>query len=276
MRPYLGYTDITQYNSDAISNYNALQLSAIRRSGFLTLQASYTYSKTLGTNNQLGDNPEPECAFTCVNSAGQMIRWKRYYYGSLPWDLRNIFVAAFTLDEPFFKNRKGVAAGFLKGWQLSGITRAQSGGRLTVTGSATDGSLSGENFTDRANMVAGQPLNLGVARGLSSCAAGAGTGTKICYFNTSAFTSLGMTTGIGNAPVGNIVGPGYYDWDLSLRKNFRLPREGMSLLFQVDAFNAFNHVNYGNPSTSVTASSFGTIATAQPPRQLQVGAKFTF
>jgi Carboxypeptidase regulatory-like domain/TonB-dependent Receptor Plug Domain len=276
VRPYLGFTDISQYNSDADSNYNSLQLSALKRSGFLTLQASYTYSKTLGTDSNLGDNPEPECAFSCVNSAGQTIAWKHYYYGSLPWDLRNIFVAAFTLDEPFFKNMTGVAGGLLKGWQVSGITRAQSGSPLTVNGSTTDGNLTGENFTDRANIVAGQPLHMGVVRGLSSCAPGAGVGTKICYFNTSAFTSTGMTTGIGDAPVGNIIGPGYYDWDLSLRKSFRLPREGMSLLFQVDAFNAFNHVNFQNPSTTVTSSSFGTISAAQPPRQLQLGAKFTF
>ena len=143
VRPYLGYTDITQFNSDAISNYNALQLSAVKRSGFLTLQASYTFSKTLGTDSGLNDNPEPECAFTCVNSAGQTITWNRYYYGSLPWDLRNIFVAGYTLDEPFFKNMTGVTAGFLKGWQLSGITRAQSGSPLTVTGSTALEALAG-------------------------------------------------------------------------------------------------------------------------------------
>jgi hypothetical protein len=226
----------------------------------------------------LNDNPEPECAFSCVNSAGQTITWKKFYYGSLPWDLRNVFVAAFTLDEPFFKNMTGVASGFLKGWQVSGITRAQSGQPLTVNGSTTVGNLTNENFTDRANLVAGQPLNTGMnVRGVSSCGAAVGTGTKVCYFNTSAFTSTGMTTGIGNAPVGDIIGPGYYIWDLSLRKSFRLPREGMSLLFQLDAFNAFNHVNFQNPALSVTTpSSFGTITAAQPPRQLQLGAKFNF
>ncbi|RDJ93505.1 hypothetical protein B4Q13_21450, partial [Lacticaseibacillus rhamnosus] len=72
------------------------QLSALKRSGFFTLQASYTYSKTLGTDNALGDNPEPECAFSCVNSAGQTISWKRFQYGSLPWDISNIFVVAYT------------------------------------------------------------------------------------------------------------------------------------------------------------------------------------
>jgi hypothetical protein len=276
VRPFLGYSDINQYNSDAVSNYNALQLSALKRSGLLTIQASYTYSKTLGTDNALGDNPEPECAFSCVNSAGQTISWKQFYYGSLPWDLRHIFVVAYTLDDPFFKNKTGLAAAFLKGWQLSGITRAQSGAPLTVNGQALLGSLSGENFTDRGNIVVGQPLNTGLVKNVSGCGAGAAAGTKICYFNTSAFTSMGMTAGIGTAPVGNIIGPGYYDWDVSLRKSIRLPREGMTLLFQLDTFNIFNHVNYQNPSTTVTSSSFGTISAAQPPRQLQLGARFNF
>ena len=275
VRPYLGYTDISQFNSDALSNYNALQLSAIKRSGPLTLNASYTFSKTLGTDTNLNDNPEPECAFTCLNSAGQTIPWQKYYYGPLNFDLKNIFVASAVLEEPFLRNLRGAAGVVLSGWQLSTVARAQSGQPLTVTGSTTVGSLKNENFTDRANIVSGQPLNLGVVKGLSSCAAGAGSGTKICYFNTTAFTSTGMTTGIGTAPVGDIVGPGYYDWDFSLRKNFRI-REGMTMLFQFDAFNAFNHVNYGNPSTTVTSGSFGTITTNQPPRQLQLGAKFSF
>jgi hypothetical protein len=86
-----------------------------------------------------------------------------------------------------------------------------------------------------------------------------------------------MTTGIGNAPLGNIIGPGYYSWDLSLRKNFRLPVESMGLMIQLDAFNAFNRINYGNPATTVTtSSSFGTITSSQPPRNVQLGAKFTF
>jgi hypothetical protein len=54
---------------------------------------------------------------------------------------------------------------------------------------------------------------------------------------------LAPNGGAGDAGVGSIIGPGYFSWDLSLRKAFRLPREGMSLMFQADAFNAFNHTN---------------------------------
>jgi hypothetical protein len=264
-RPFLGYGDIPQFNGDGTSNYNAFQLSASKTKGDITVQLSYTFAQALGNANGLNDNPEPECAFTCVDSSGQTISWKQYLYGPLNFDVKNVFIISYTLNEPFFKSLRGAAGIFLSGWQLTGITRAQTGFPLTVTGSAPVGGLSGENFTDRANMVAGQALNVGI----TPC------GTKLCYFNTAAFTSTGMNTGLGTAPIGSIIGPGYYTWDFSLRKNFRI-REGMGFMLEADAFNAFNRVNYANPSTTVTSSSFGTITTSQPPRQLQFGAKFTF
>lgn len=266
VRPFLGYTDISQFRSDGTSNYNGLQLSASKTKGFATVQVSYTYANALGNANGLNDNPEPLCAITCKNAAGQTISWKQYDYGPLSFDIRQAFVASYTLTEPWFKDRKGFSGAIISGWQLSGITRAQSGIPLTVTGSATLGSLSGENFTDRANMVTGTAISPGI----TPC------GTHLCYFNTAAFTATGITTGLGNAPIGNIVGPGYFSWDFSLRKNFRLPVESMGLMIELDAFNAFNRVNYTNPSTTVTSGSFAQVTGSQPPRQLQLGAKFTF
>ncbi len=145
IRPFLGYTDIAQFLSDGTSNYNAFQLSASKTKGFATIQVSYTYANALGNANGLNDNPEPECAFTCVFN-GKAISWKQYDYGPLSFDIKNAFVASYTLTEPWFKDRKGVTGAFISGWSLSGITRAQSGFPLTVNGSVLDGTLSGENF----------------------------------------------------------------------------------------------------------------------------------
>jgi hypothetical protein len=208
---------------------------------------------------------------------GKTISWKQYDYGPLSFDIRNAFVASYTLTEPWFKDRRGVVGEVISGWSLSGITRAQSGFPLTVTGSAALASatagvnIANESFTDRA-FVTGTALTTGIGTCVNSA-------THLCYFNPTAagsFTATGMTTGVGNAPIGNIIGPGYYTWDLSLRKNFRLPKEGMGFMIQLDAFNAFNRVNYTNPSTTVTSGSFGQITNSQPPRQVQLGAKFTF
>jgi hypothetical protein len=266
-RPFLGYTDITQFRSDASSNYNALQVYATRRKGNLTASVSYTLSRAFGTASGINDNPEPECPFTCTLQNGETVSWDKFYYGPLSFDRRHVFVVTYTYDVPFFKNRKGIEGAVLDGWELSGITRVQSGQPMTVSGTQTIGPAgSGVTaFSRRANLVQGVPLYSGF-----TCPTG-----KKCWFNPAAFSSA-PTNAAGSAPVGNIVGPGYYDWDVSLRKTFHLPKEGMSLAFQVDAFNLFNRTNWGNPGTTVTGGGFGQIGSTNPPRNLQFGLRFAF
>jgi hypothetical protein len=267
IRPYLGYANITQFRSDSNSNYNGLQLTAIKRKGNLTTQASYTWSKVNGQTGGINDNPEPECPFNCLLSNGQLVSWRQFYYGTLSFDRRNIFVISYSYALPFFRSHGGFLEETLGGWELSGITRAQSGQPLTISGNQTIGAAGSGviGFTRRASIVPGVPLYSGF-----SCPAG-----KKCWFNPAAFTNS-PTSGAGDGGVGSVVGPGYYAWDFSLRKAFKLPREGMSLTFQADAFNAFNHANWGNPGFSVTSGGFGQIGSSNPPRNLQFGAKFAF
>ena len=84
--------------------------------------------------------------------------------------------------------------------------------------------------------------------------------------------------GAGDAPIADIIGPNYYQWDLSVRKTFNLPhKEGMRLQFQVDAFNTFNRANWNNPNVSNAGSAtFGQISGSFPARVLQFGGKFNF
>ena len=274
IRTYLGWGDIPQERGDATSNYNSLQLSATKRKGFITATASYTYSKAMGVDGGVGDaynqNPEPECPFTCLLSNGQTVSWKKYEYGKVSFDRTNILAISYLVQEPWFGDKHGVVGGVLKGWELSGITRYQSGGPLTITGSAQVGPTDPgfgtllTQFGRRASVVSGVPLHSGY-----TCPA-----HRVCWFNPGAF-SLAPTTSAGNAPIGSIIGPAYSAWDLSLRKTFRLPWEGMSLMFQADAFNAFNRTNWINPGTSANGGA-GQISAANPPRQVQFGGKFTF
>jgi hypothetical protein len=64
--------------------------------------------------------------------------------------------------------------------------------------------------------------------------------------------------------------------DLSLQRTFRLTN-GKNLLVRVDAINAFNNVQWDQPSTNPTSSNFGA-ATQQwnTPRFVQVQGRFTF
>ena len=265
LRPYFGYLDITQFRSDSMSDYNALQVSAIKRRGNLNLTLNYTWSKTLGTTSGEADNPEPECPFSCLTQSGSVISWNRFYYGPLSFDRRHIFTATYSYHLPFFRSRHDFVGEALGGWSINGITRAQTGQYFTPATSASVGpAISGAiSFTRRADVVPGVPLYSNY-----TCPAHAK-----CWANPAAFKPA-STSGVGGAPLGAILGPGFFATDLNVRKTFGLPRE-MNLLLQADAFNVFNQTNWGNPGTN-PSSGFGQITGSNPPRQMQFGAKFTF
>jgi hypothetical protein len=292
IRPYLGYTSINMALSDVNSSYNGLQLSLTKRAGILTAMVAYTYSKTMGDDGGAADayneNPEPECPFTCLVSTaaspvlvnggtkavaggtqtgGVVETWKQFNYGKVSFDATHIVSSTFTVTSPWGKNMTGFKGGLVKGWSLSALMHYQSGSPLTATASQAVG-LNGSNVARRATFVAGQSVNFSGA-----CA----NAKAICWVNPNAF-AIESSLGAGDASIGDIVGPNYYQWDLSLRKTFNLHyREGMSLQFQADAFNAFNRVNWNNPNVSnAGTSSFGQITGSLPGRVLQFGGKFNF
>ena len=79
----------------------------------------------------------------------------------------------------------------------------------------------------------------------------------------------------GNSGRNQFRGPAYQNWDISLRKQIRMTSR-YRLQFQVDFFNAFNQVIYGNPGTSVTTNGFGSITSAQVMRNVQMGFRLYF
>lgn len=292
IRPYLGYSALTETFGDVNSNYNALQISMTKRAGILTATVAYTYSKALGDGGGAGDayneNPEPECPFTCLVSApanpvlvnggntalaggtqtgGVVETWKQFNYGRLSFDFTHIVATTATIESPWGRNLTGIEGAVIKGWSLSALMHYQTGAPLTATGSQAIG-LNGANVTRRAAADLGQSTEFS-----GTCA----NPKAICWVNPGAFALEGAL-GAGDAGIGNILGPDFYQWDLSLRKTFALPfREGMRLQFQADAFNAFNHANWNNPTVNnVGSSSFGQITSSLPGRVLQFGGKFSF
>ena len=70
--------------------------------------------------------------------------------------------------------------------------------------------------------------------------------------------------------------PGTRSYDLSLFKNFK-PVEKLTLQFRAEAFNAFNHPQFGVPDSSVNSVTFGRISgTANSPRNMQLALKLLF
>lgn len=239
LRPYKGYSSIRQRRSEAESNYNALQLYATKRQGDFSFTVGYTLSKVLTNANGFGDDAEG--------------RNLDYNYGPASFDRRHIFVSTYTYRVPLFKNRGGLVEAALGGWEVSGITRLQSGGYLTPSATTSIGGR-------RADYLDGDVA-------ISDA-------NETQWFNTAAFGPAPEDRR-GNAPVGIIQGPGRHTWDLSFRKKVRITQR-TKVGVQADVFNLFNRVNLNNPSVNFNDTNYGRIASAGPPRQVQIGLRLEF
>ncbi|MBO0800940.1 MAG: TonB-dependent receptor, partial [Blastocatellia bacterium] len=201
VRPYLGYSTITGYETRFSSTYNALQLSAIHRlQAGLTFQMSYTYSKTL-TDSNGGFSNSPQDS-----------RNLRAEKALASFDVPHILTFNYAWDVPIFRRSAGLTKAAFGGWQVSGITNIQSGFPLTVTLPFDNAGVGGG--LERPNQVASS----------------SGPKTVQQWFNTDAFALPAAGT-FGNAPNGAVRGPGVINWDFGLSKQFRL-REEMSLRFR--------------------------------------------
>jgi len=255
LRPYPGYLAIRMYLSDSTANYNAFQVYATKRKGDFMATVSYTWSKTLADSSGLGANPD---------------NWRdrKYNYGVADFDRRHIFATTYFYDVPFMRNRGGFVGTALGGWQLSGITRAQSGPPITILANfrLADSPLGNTTVNGRrANRVPGVSLAPTVPGQ---------------WFNPAAFANPSAISP-GTGGVGTFTGPGVFVTDLSLRKYFKLPRENMNVMFQTDFFNIFNRANYslgslGNATLTLGSSNFGGFGSASNPRNVQFGLKFNF
>jgi hypothetical protein len=258
LRPYQGYTSIRMYLSDSTANYNALQVYATKRKGDFLASVSYTWSKTLADSSALGANPD---------------NWRdrSFNYGVADFDRRHVLAATYFYDSPLFRHRGGFVCTALGGWQLSGITRVQSGPPITILANSALGGKIG-NSKGSTN-VGGRRADRAPGVSLAPTAPGQ-------FFNPLAFVAPSPISP-GTSGVGTFTGPYVFVTDLSLRKSFRLPRENMGLTFQSDFFNIFNRANYslgnlGNATLTVGSSNFGSFGSASNPRNVQFGLKFNF
>src|SRR5216683_2723852 len=260
LRPYQGYTTIRMYLSDSTAKYNALQVYATKRKGDFLATVSYTWSKTLADSSSLTANPD---------------NWRDrgYNYGVADFDRRHVFATTYFYDSPLFRHRGGFVGTALGGWQMSGITRVQSGPPITILAtSALGGTIVNGKLVGSAS-VSGRRADRAPGVSLAPTAPGQ-------FFNPLAFVAPSRTSP-GTSGVGTFTGPYVFVTDLSLRKYFKLPRESMGLTFESDFFNVFNRANYslgslGNATLTVGSGNFGGFGSASNPRNVQFGLKFNF
>ncbi len=236
------------------ANYNGLQVVLNRRyaKGFSVL-GSYTWSKALGVNVSSGEGS---------NGPRNPLDY-RADYGPLSLDRTHNATVSALWDLPFG------AAGAPKwqrlaigGWQMSGIASVISGAPLTVR-SGRDNSLTGIGG-DTADVVGNWRLPDGRSK----------QDQMNAWFNTAAFVQNAAGT-FGNAGIGFLRGPGSWNIDMALQKQFRIT-EKQHLEFRGSFYNVLNHANLGNPNTTQLNSIFGRITSTSAPRVGEVGLRYAF
>ncbi len=281
--PILGYGtsgfQVTAF--DGNSNYNSLQVTVRKQlTHGLLMQASYTYSKDLSDIQQISAGNGANS--NLPNALGQQ-------YGPVGFSHPQRFIVNYSYDLPF-GNPSGFLGYLVKGWNVSGVTTVQDGTPLTIT-DQNNGTVYNIGTFDqaRAQMCPGSSYgSIGTSGGVESRLGGNSKGPG--YLNTSAFCSAPaapnsvaafpggpLPTLFGDAGVGTILGPGQFNFDISLVKTTNIT-ERQKLIFRAEFFNAFNHAQFGNPALALDSpGTFGQITTTTVnPRLIQFAVKYLF
>jgi len=197
---------------------------------------------------------------------------------------RHIFSTNFTYALPG-ASLGGVAGRVLGGWELSSIIGANTGEPLTAQiGFNNSRNRIGRN-ADRPDLAPGASNNptSGVTAGCGSIPAGQKLGTPDRFYDPCAFV-LPTPGTYGNVGRNTIIGPGFFNLDMSLVKNTQV-NERVGVEFRAEFFNILNRANFGTPSVGVLNNdannrwreSSGVVTyTINTSRQIQFGTKITF
>jgi len=246
--------NITVNESDANSSYQALWATLNKRfSKNLQFQAAYTLSKSIDENSR--------------NFQGVVIQDSYNVHGDRglsDFDARHRLVINGVYTLPFHGNR------LVEGWELALIETLQTGNPINFRTTVT--TLTGA-ATLRPSVTG--PVEVGLSPATN------GSATFINYLqNASVFYNQGAA--FGNLGRNVVIGPGFANLDFAVVKNTRI-NERFNLQIRADAFDTFNHPNYGQPASNLPSSTFGLINSTRFPtgdsgssRQLQLAAKLIF
>ena len=255
IRPVDGFATFRYRDGSEQTNFHSLQTALRQRmTADLSFNVNYTWSRNMSYTDQ---------ADLLLPGSPQEIWNVRGNYGPANIDCRQRMTVDFLYELPLARlAADGAGARLaLRGWQVSGVFRAQTGSPLTITQpSGLDGS--------RPDYVTGRPLLPNSRETLQ-------------YLNPAAFAQVPLSA-VARLPVrpGNVgrnavYGPGFTNWDLTLAKGFSL-REELRLQIRAELLNAFNQTYFSGVNANITQSNFGRYTSTRGARLVQLGARLTF
>jgi hypothetical protein len=253
-----GYNNINTLRDEANSSYHSLQVAAQRTVGDLTLSLAYAYSHSIDDSSDRGDTAFVNAYNFAANRA------------SSNFDLRHNLSISYVYGLPFFKG-SGLAHNVLGGWEVSGITVAQSGTPFSVTNGLS-------NFGDNAGVGNGvgtgsRPDLVGNPHsGFTANQDPADRGPL--FYNPAAYAApTGLT--FGSVGRNTLTLPRRVNFDFGVFKRF-LINEKTGFEFRWETFNLFNHTQYNAINSAFGPSNFLHLSGTHDPRRMQFGLRFYF
>jgi hypothetical protein len=193
------------------------------------------------------------------------------FRGSSDFDIRNqvnvdvVYELPVGKGKPFWSSAPGWANEMFGGWQISSIMRFSSGLPSVIQG----------NTTWDTNYWQG---TLAIPTAAFKTQTGYDTNG-----NPSLFGNTNLVNNFADAYPGNVGTralvrlAGMVNFDLGVAKSFPLPWEGHRIQFRAEAYNAFNNVNFIQPSLSLqNPATFGEYQNTMPPREMQFALRYEF
>ena len=257
-----GWTnDVTYYGDNLDTHYNALQVTMAKNlSHGISLTANYAWQKAFSESTGFST-----WDLRSVRGNDSSLRRQQIIvYGlmQLPFGHKHAFLSHTNtfVDE------------IIGGWEINPVINYSSGLPFTLSYSSCSSSVP----FDAPCYVNGDPKFFHThQKGFP--------GNGLSFYDpitlgTNGFTAPGLDQ-IGNSGRNTVYGPHFFNTDLSVQKNFPI-HEAALVQFRVDGFNAFNHINFGNPGGNVQAggaiSSGPGVNGSANPRQLQFSVRVQF
>jgi hypothetical protein len=253
------YASVGRVDDGGTQTYEGLNLSAQKRfSHGLNLLANYTYSHCIG--DQWAQNPTN----AGVSIPGNRRQWRGNCVGI---DLRQLFQLSVVATTPKFSSR--AVRVLASGWQFAPSMEIKSAQFFSALAGVDTALSSVPGQPAKLLNKNPYPSNQSVDHWLDPNAIGGGC--------TAAQTLAGQTATCipqgtyGNLGLNNLKGPGVFQLDLALSRNFAI-REAKTLQVRGEAFNLPNHLNPFTPGQGPTG---GTVLGGQQNRNAPNFGKIT-
>jgi len=265
------------FGNKAWSSYNGMLVILRKRfSQNLQMDFNYTFSHSLDNSSAIArgtGNPFFNAQSILCDSANLGT-----CRGNSEFDLTHQITSTFIYDLPighgqhFARSANRALNEVIGGWQVSGIVTWRTGFAFPVTANASSTTFGATAY----------PIFNGDNSAIATHVhTNPSDGSIQLFANpTAALGAFSDVTGLETGSRDILRGPHFANVDLALVKSFPLVGDRIKLQFRTEAYNAFNHPNFGLPiSANVDAPQFGQITTTagnETARVLQFALRLDF